>query len=1073
MKTPLPQISNGFAFRDKAFRSSGVGSLAKITMPLIRKCFLRERVFQHLDELTECPLIWLSAPAGYGKTTVVSSYLDVRERPTVWYQCDQGDDDIASFFLYMALARSEVSSDTSLPAFQSQYLAAIPTFTRNFFRNWFARLPTGATLVLDNWQDVPANGALRDMLPIIAEQIPQGMAIIVISRDEPPVSLARLSTNGRMAVIEVEQLQLSISETAAMVKLHAAFPERIASVEVDQLHAATRGWAAGVTLMLRSERAMPLPGTELQGPLQGIFDYLATEVFERLEDSVQQFLLKTSCLEHIAVPIARQLSGNDDSAKILDGLTRQNAFTLYRPASSSYYYHPLFREFLRARLSASLGPIARRAWLVDAGQALAGQGDAEAAIRLFIQAESWEDAAALIRTAAVVLMQRARLGILLGWIEALPRQVLIADSWLMYWRGMCQLVTAFVSARKTLDDAYTLFARENDRVGQMLACAGILQHITYCYADYRTMLPWIEALELNLEGAPFPSPRVELQIMSAFMLALSQAMPRHPKLSSSVARVSELVEAESDLTSRAEGVSALLHFFSRFGRTAHYGDMDIKVAQLLADRSLPPVHRLNLMWLQAYQLHSGGDPERVAGILRDARALARHEGLHSEDTRMRVCELQAQEIGPSTTAALATFSELEPYLRLMPCIPLAHFLYVRAMFELACGHSAEALAYIEEAVPMIRASHWYIGEALSLTGMAEIYCSLDRYDDAASCIQTCCAIIADVEAPLVEFNTRLVQAEIARLTKNDEAFATELARAFAIGRQQGYANGFHTSSQLLRRLLPYAVQLQIERSYCRWVISKRRFKPPSAASIHWPWAVRIRALGRLEIVVDDAPLAFTGKTQRKPLDLLKLLVAHGNGMEAVRLMDLLWPELEADSARNALDLALHRLRKILKMKDAVVLVDGSVLLNRDTVWTDTFALEHFNAKEVTSVELPNAVEHLLDIYRAPLLYAEEGVTSIAHARNLLRSKFVRITSGFVERLASSEQWELLIALCGRAIEREPTEERLHRDLIRGLVAQGHHAQAKLAYQHCEQILAQRLATTPSFATRSVLHSAPS
>lgn len=71
---------------------------------------------------------------------------------------------------------------------------------------------------------------------------------------------------------------------------------------------------------------------------------------------------------------------------------------------------------------------------------------------------------------------------------------------------------------------------------------------------------------------------------------------------------------------------------------------------------------------------------------------------------------------------------------------------------------------------------------------------------------------------------------------------------------------------------------------------------------------------------------------------MKLLVAHSSGIEAVRLMDLLWPELEADSARNALDLALHRLRKILKTKDAVLLVDGSVLLNRDAVWADTFAL---------------------------------------------------------------------------------------------------------------------------------------
>jgi hypothetical protein len=188
-----------------------------------------------------------------------------------------------------------------------------------------------------------------------------------------------------------------------------------------------------------------------------------------------------------------------------------------------------------------------------------------------------------------------------------------------------------------------------------------------------------------------------------------------------------------------------------------------------------------------------------------------------------------------------------------------------------------------------------------------------------------------VEAPLVEFNIRLLEAEIARLTRSPEEFATVLAGALGLGRQHGYANGFHTGSQLLKKLLPHALQLGVEVSYCQWVIRKRNFKPPSAAISRWPWPVKIKAMGRLEVTVDGAPLSFGRKAQRKPLDLLKLLLTHADGVEITRLMDLMWPDSEADSARNALDLTLHRLRRMLKTTEAVLLTDGRILLSRDVV----------------------------------------------------------------------------------------------------------------------------------------------
>jgi LuxR family transcriptional regulator, maltose regulon positive regulatory protein len=1052
----MEHISHIDRFRDSAAlaRVPAPAGMPKITMPCMPTSYPRQQVFTRLDHLAACALIWISAPAGYGKTTAASGYLRERRWPTIWYQCDEDDADIGSFFHYLTLARQSLL-DGALPAFAPEYLEALPTFCRNFFRHWFAGLPTGSTLLLDNWQDVPANASLTHLLPVITDQVPPHVQLIVISRNEPDASLSRLASSDRMGRLDVTDLQLSREETEVVAQLQASACGRPAPIDVEGVYETTQGWAAGVTLLVRhgsTAAASRKYGTAES--TQVIFDYLAAEAFERLDSPTQEFLLRVACLEHIRVSVAQRLSRRDDGALILETLTRQNVFTAYRAVADSYHFHPLFRDFLRRRLATTRPPEDQRQWLLAAARALSAEGDSEAGIGLLLQARAWAEAASLIRAVAATFVEQARLTTLLQWIDALSVESVADDGWLLHWRGVCCLTLDFPSARAYFEDAYRRFSATEDQAGEMLACAAILQHIAYTYLDYRAMLPWISRLERILdEGPRFGDSRIELKIRAAFMLALSQAIPNHPKLIDSVERVSALVRTEDHLITRAEAISALLHFFSRFGRTPQYGDLDIVLGRMLDDGALPPIHRLNLLWLHAYQLHSAGDPERVLAILGEARALARHEGLHSEDTRMRLCELQAQEIGASTTAALATFSELEPHVRGMPAIPRAHFLYVRAIFELACGNVADALKYCEQAVPLIRTCHWHIGEALALTGLAEVYCALGRYGDAARCIEECASITEGVQAPLVEFNTQLVRAEIARNVRSGGEFEIALAKAFALGREQGYANGFHTSSQMLRRLVPFGVQLGIEASYCRWVITKRRFRPPSAGFSGWPWPIKIRAMGRLRIYLEDAELTFNGKAQRKPLDMLKLLIARPHGVEMSQFMDELWPDLEGDASRNAVDIALHRLRKILKAKDAVLLANGSVALNENVVWLDTMALEHFSSELPSLAQGSNAADEVLDLYRGSLFSAEETTGPILLARDRLRGKFVHIVSRLAKQLEQLQRWDEMTSLYLRAVDREPCEESLRQGLLHALRGQGQNGPATLAPHSQEIILA--------------------
>jgi DNA-binding SARP family transcriptional activator len=225
-------------------------------------------------------------------------------------------------------------------------------------------------------------------------------------------------------------------------------------------------------------------------------------------------------------------------------------------------------------------------------------------------------------------------------------------------------------------------------------------------------------------------------------------------------------------------------------------------------------------------------------------------------------------------------------------------------------------------------------------------------------------------------------------------------------------------------------------------------------------------MGRLDISVDEIPLAFTGKAQRKPLALLKVLLTHSQGVEATAALDLLWPDLDGDAARNSLDLATHRLRKLLGHKESVLALRGRLTLSPDTVWVDAFAFERLGAGSLLDEQPPTAA-HLLQLYRGPLLLGEE-LAPVAAARDRLRGQFVRAVRTLIDRLGAAADWDALTSLCLRAVELEPLEETLYRDWMQQLLACGQGAQATLIYKRCERTLERALGRKPSSATRRLV-----
>ena len=236
--------------------------LAKLLAPRADALLPRERLFAQLDALADTPMLWLAAPPGAGKTSLVASWLQARQRPTLWMQIDAADADPASFFHYLGLAaRGRCALSQALPLFTPDDALLPIVFARRHGRSLFAQLPAGTALVFDNLQE--AGAPLAPLLAVLLEELPPDLQVIALSREDPPPELARARAAHQLALLGWKELRFVHDEAAAV----AARCGITSAPIVAQLFSQSQGWAAGIVLMskacastARCNRPRPTPG---------------------------------------------------------------------------------------------------------------------------------------------------------------------------------------------------------------------------------------------------------------------------------------------------------------------------------------------------------------------------------------------------------------------------------------------------------------------------------------------------------------------------------------------------------------------------------------------------------------------------------------------------------------------------------------------------------------------------------------------------------------------------------------------------------------------------------------------
>ena len=576
--------------------------LAKLSAPKAFGALARERLFGLLDAERPQRAIWIAAPPGAGKTTLVASYLRARSLRALWYQVDAGDADPAAFFADLAQgAPPSRRRGPPLALLAPEYLADLPAFTRRFWRAFFARLPAPSLLVLDNFQDAGASVPLHEIVAAAIAEAPVGVTVIVVSRADPPPAFARALANGLIARIEADDLRLSGAETRAIA--NAARPLDEATLHL--LEQACAGWAAGLALMLQQLRHAGPIGTGLpMATREAVFAYFAGQVFEQVAPATRELLLATAYLPRVTAEAAGVLSGNAGAGALLEQLHRDRLFTDRHDSEAvGYEYHALFRDFLRSRVDATFRDEGRRDLRSRSAALLAARGDAAEALRLHVDNADWSAAGALIVARAGGLIAEGRWLTLKAWVAMLPREHVAATPTLLLWLGSAQILVDPPKARALLVRAFEGFVAQGDRLGQALAATGAIESHNVEFAEFRALDPWLDALARLLdEGLAFPSPTARLRVHAAVMLAAMLREPAHRLLQPSLAHALSALDADIAATVQADTATQLLQYFDFTG--------DLRGALALVDRTAPLFARADLTpfrragWLVFYSYHS-------------------------------------------------------------------------------------------------------------------------------------------------------------------------------------------------------------------------------------------------------------------------------------------------------------------------------------------------------------------------------------------------------------------------------------------------------------------------------------
>jgi len=423
----------------------------------------RPRLLAQLDQSSGHPAILVSTPAGYGKSTLVSSWIAQGNRPGAWLSLDDRDDNMRQFLTYMVAA-----VHTIFPAamrdiqtlIQSSSLPPAAVLAQTLI-NDLDRIEQEFIVVLDDIHKI-SGGEPTDILENVLRYPPRSMQMVLIGRRDPLLSIAALRAKGMLTELRMQNLRFSMDETASFI--NNAMGRAVGDPTITALAQKTEGWVTGLRLGALALRGMASPGVglrQLKGTTRYVVDYLASEVLEHQTDEFRHLLLVTSILDRFCAPLCTALCDPEcapggrkiDGSAFLTQAQNENLFLIaLDPENRWFRYHHLFQQLLQRQLQQFCTPAEIAALHARASEWFEGQGLVEEALHHALISGEIERAMQIIQRYRHDAVNNDQWYLLERWLSLIPEAAVQQDADLSMARVWVHLIHYRFEAAMTMAD---------------------------------------------------------------------------------------------------------------------------------------------------------------------------------------------------------------------------------------------------------------------------------------------------------------------------------------------------------------------------------------------------------------------------------------------------------------------------------------------------------------------------------------------------------------------------------------------------------------------------------------------
>lgn len=1008
--------------------------------------------------------VLLIAPAGYGKTSLLTEVAQQYPHPVVWIHLDEGDNDPATFMSYLLEGLRQRLSHLSITSLRQSEDSITPDRMLIILLNQLlehTRPPW--MLVLDDY-DIIRNPVVHQLVTTLLENMPPWMHVVIASRITPALPLARWRARNQVLELRAEQLRFSAEETKQWLNQRSySLPEKL----IKQLVEKTEGWGAGLQLaltLLNESDDKEAVVAQLTGTQPYIFDYLMEEVFGQQPDEIQSFLLRSSIFAELNPETCATVLGMPAAHEILLLLEKSNLFISPLDYQKRWYrYHQLFRDFLFSKFK-MLHPDLYTTTHAAAGQYFASRGQSETAIQHFIHAQDERQAARMLCNFADIYLMQGRIDEIQTYLNTFSAHIRQEMPRLLLLQGrVLRHNGQFGAASECLENVLTICADAAILCHTCVELAAI-RHSQGQYQQAYTMAERAALLGEGLEASDYVHALMQMAGCAGFLKGMKEGR----QLAEQAYDIMQAHPQEFSAYDRAR----LLQMLGQICWWHGDGQMAIRYCShalnLLDDTETPLRARL-LITLSTPTLYQK-DYDTALDLAQKA---------------IDICqELHLKEILPAAYAAfgnvLTRIGELEQAeSALRAAINQAEAIGgARYSQVMAAGYLAQNLAL-----------QGRLNEARSIAEQA-----LARYENQPVVydVYVCRSVLADLSLDMDKFEqaktiyTDLIA--IGEITQYRIPLAMAyFGLAYILLKEKKHEQALHYSQQSLVLLEPAMMQQLyldqheralvifgqlvkhmpdnnfVQRVYHMLSTASDKPQPPSVSIIQ-PDLLQIKTLGDFRVLREGREIEPRVFTSAKARDLLAYFVTfRSKSINLEKAIDALWPD--GTGSTSAFHTALYRVRIALRRageKEKFILSEvGEYRL--DTAKFDV-DVEHFDsllkrAISVGGVQSAEFYERALALYQGEYfdnLYYEWLILE----RERLQRDYLTALNQYSDLLLADAQYPAAADWLRKALELNPYDETLHIKYMRILHQMGQQQGLIAHYKHLKTLLADAFGASP-------------